>query len=283
MMRPADMSDEQIAGLLQARQAARRVPHVGTYHRRLPVSLARMYENALDWEHLPYLHESSFCDIACEEAGDWGWRARAGLRSGAGRQEVLLELRLNRELRRWITTTLAGPGEGAEIWTHVFELDERRIEINVDFFVPGVSADDVPVVGEVYRALYAQLYDEDERMMTERQAALDARETPRPDEVSLGPLAQVKAGLPLSFELGTRRYSLVESDGELLAYTTTCPHMLGPLEPSSDRGHELRCPWHAYRFDAASGRCLSGQKLRLAPSPTITVTSAGIVVASLPS
>ena len=34
--------------------------HVGSYRRRLPVSLVRMYENALDWEHLPHLHESSF-------------------------------------------------------------------------------------------------------------------------------------------------------------------------------------------------------------------------------
>ena len=29
--------------------------HVGSYRRRLPVSLVRMYENALGWEHLPHL------------------------------------------------------------------------------------------------------------------------------------------------------------------------------------------------------------------------------------
>ena len=34
----------------------RRLTHVGTYKRTLPVSLDRMYENALDWEHLPYVH-----------------------------------------------------------------------------------------------------------------------------------------------------------------------------------------------------------------------------------
>ena len=36
------------------------VPHVGTYRRVLPVNLERMFENALDWEHLPHLHSSSF-------------------------------------------------------------------------------------------------------------------------------------------------------------------------------------------------------------------------------
>ena len=38
------------------------LPHVGTYRRVLPVSLVRMYENTLDWEHLPHVHESSFED-----------------------------------------------------------------------------------------------------------------------------------------------------------------------------------------------------------------------------
>lgn len=57
------------------------VPHVGQYQRRMPVSLARMYENALDWEHLPWLHSSSFTAIECIESGDWGWRAWATLAS----------------------------------------------------------------------------------------------------------------------------------------------------------------------------------------------------------
>ena len=36
---------------------------VGSYQRRMPVSLDRMYENALDWAHLPFLHQSSFASI----------------------------------------------------------------------------------------------------------------------------------------------------------------------------------------------------------------------------
>ena len=52
-----------------------RVEHAGTYKRTLPVSLERMYENALDWEHLPHLHASSFSSLQCLDAGAWGWRA----------------------------------------------------------------------------------------------------------------------------------------------------------------------------------------------------------------
>lgn len=34
--------------------------YVGSYKRRMKVSIDRMYENALDWEHLPFPHNSSF-------------------------------------------------------------------------------------------------------------------------------------------------------------------------------------------------------------------------------
>ena len=37
---------------------------LGNYVRRLPVNMARMMENAHDWEHLPYVHASSFASIA---------------------------------------------------------------------------------------------------------------------------------------------------------------------------------------------------------------------------
>ena len=53
--------------------------HVATYTRELPINLDRMYENALDWEHLPFLHSSTFSSIEKIEAGNWGWRAKAAL------------------------------------------------------------------------------------------------------------------------------------------------------------------------------------------------------------
>jgi len=65
---------------------------VGSYQRRMPVSLDRMYENALDWAHLPFLHQSSFASIELIEAGDWGWRPGVPLdqkaRVGAGYQKL---------------------------------------------------------------------------------------------------------------------------------------------------------------------------------------------------
>ena len=65
------MPDHEIIAAFPSSQ----LPHVGTYRRVLPVSLVRMYENTLDWEHLPFVHDSSFSSIECLDAGPWGWRA----------------------------------------------------------------------------------------------------------------------------------------------------------------------------------------------------------------
>ena len=67
------------------------IAHVGTYRRRMAVSLERMFENALDWEHLPHLHRSSFSTIECLDAGDWGWRARVRASAARGANASLIE------------------------------------------------------------------------------------------------------------------------------------------------------------------------------------------------
>ena len=139
---------------------------VGSYQRRMPVSLDRMYENALDWAHLPFLHQSSFASIELIEAGDWGWRAAlVSAKTTEQAAAFIIELRLDRAHRRWISSTLEGPGAGSEIWTHVFEYSPREIAIQADFFVPGVPLDQKARVGAGYQKLYEGLYDEDEAMM----------------------------------------------------------------------------------------------------------------------
>ena len=50
---------------------------VGTYRRRVRASLERVWENVLDWEHLPHLHDTSFDYCSLDVAGAWGWRVRS--------------------------------------------------------------------------------------------------------------------------------------------------------------------------------------------------------------
>jgi nitrite reductase/ring-hydroxylating ferredoxin subunit len=251
------------------------IPHVGTYRRVLPVSLERMYENALDWEHLPHVHSSSFSQIDCEAQGPWGWRAAL---VGSSGDASVVELQLDRVCRRWITRNLSGPAAGAEIWTHAFPIETRRVDIVVDFFVPGVAAEQRSRVGQAYARLYERLYDEDVAMMLGRQRQLDRRiDGIRDDErvLELGPREDLR--LPLALTIGGREYVLAEVEGGLVVFPRQCPHQLGPLDAQGLQDGILTCPWHGYQFDVRSGDCVSGQRCRLSNLPEIRFGRSGEV------
>ena len=249
--------------------------HVGSYRRRLPVSLDRMYENALDWQHLPHLHSSSFESINCESAGGWGWRAT--VTSGKGEALIVseLELCLDRDARRWITRNLSGPNAGVEIWTHVFVVADRVLDIVVDFFVPNVPVEAREKVGRAYARAYEVLYDEDVDMMTERQKQLDLRLDGVDESEVLGLSSQTLASLPAKVAMSGRSFvvdklgTAESDDGAWVVYPAQCPHQLGPLdEMSMDRG-TVRCPWHGYVFDVRTGECVSGSHCRLGRVPRV--------------
>ncbi len=254
------------------------VPHAGSYRRVLPVSLERLYENALDWAHLPHVHASSFARIRCIDAGAWGWRAAV---TGADGGEQTVELRLDRFCRRWITRAWSGDGPGVpitgpppvtEIWTQAFPAAARRVDVVVDFFVPGVEPEARARAGEALARLYARLYDEDVAMMVERQRQLDrridrARDSER--ERDLGPRSELQ--LPQEFSLAGRDFVLAEVEGTLTAFPRQCPHLLGPLSGAGLEGAVVSCPWHGYRFDVRDGRNLSGHGCRLSHLPRVRV------------
>jgi nitrite reductase/ring-hydroxylating ferredoxin subunit len=246
---------------------------VGVYRREVRASLDRIWENVLDWEHLPWLHRESFSRIDVLETGSEGWRAQVGL-AQAG-QEILLEVSLERPALRYVARTLEGPGRGTEIWTQLRPRSPDRTFIEVDFLLPGLRPEQRGPLGRAHQKLYALLWDQDESMMERREARLAPRpEAARPRAIALGPLAALRARLPLRVELGGRGYRVLEVDGELLAHATECPHRLGPLEDAELEDGCLRCPWHGYRFDLRSGRSADGRRLRLPPAPRLLIDPA---------
>jgi hypothetical protein len=44
------------------------------YTREVRAGIERIWENVLDWQHLPALHDISFNHVALIEIGSWGWR-----------------------------------------------------------------------------------------------------------------------------------------------------------------------------------------------------------------
>ena len=238
---------------------------VASYDRVVDASLERAWENVRDWEHLPHLHKSSFRSIELIEQSSAGWRARIGLPPG---EEIVLELVIDGD--RYVSRTLEGPGAGSEIWTTLSAgAGGQQTAVHVDFDIAGLDDTDeggLAAIGRLYRSLYTQLWDEDEAMMRERATRLRHHAPPPSGRVALGPRASLS--LPVDVEFEGRRVRVDELDGELIAHSLVCPHWLGPLE-STDEPGVLRCPWHGYAFDRATGRSCDGRGLRLQAPPRV--------------
>ena len=258
------------AGLNLARNP--KLSRVATYRRKIGASLERVWENVLDWEHLPWLHSRSFADIACHDAGGWGWRAEVIYPPNPGspdddrRSEI--ELLTDREAGRYVTRVLTGPGSGGEVWTTLERTGERETGIVVEFWLKVPSGTDAETLGKGYLGLYSMLWDEDETMMQHRQVELDRGEeqgsvTDRPDAIELGTLSEVRSRLPLALDAFGARMRIVEIDGDWILYSVTCPHTRGPLDEGEIIDGEVTCPWHGYRFDLKTGRSCDGRHLRL--------------------
>jgi nitrite reductase/ring-hydroxylating ferredoxin subunit len=247
---------------------------VATYHRTVAASAERVWENVRDWEHLPWLHDSSFSSIECLESGEEGWCARVGLHPSSAGREILLELVIDAAASRYVSRVVEGEGARTEIWTSVEPGGHSQTKIRVEFWLPDVDPVSADALGRVYTELYSRLWDEDEGMMIRRAAEL----APRPRSagkpqrsLALGPLEELRARLPFRVELAGRRFRLVEVDGRLLAHPVRCPHLLGPLEDAAVEAGVVTCPWHGYRFDLRTGLSCDGHGLRLDRAPEVRV------------
>lgn len=262
-----------------------RPPCIARYERTVTGSLADVWENVHDWEHLPWLHRTSFRSIALLEAGEWGWRARVGLpANGAGEEpEVEIALRLLPGEEAYDVTTISGPGEGTVIATRLAARAADETGVSVGFHLPGVGDDAAGPVGALYVSLYTRLWDEDQSMIEGRRRATlsPPPRVPAGARAELGPRDGLT--LPLAFDLGGRRFQLVEHAGALIAHDATCPHRGGPLSGAPDASGRLACPWHGYCFDVGTGLGADGRGLRLAAAPRIHVRPDGSVEAVMES
>lgn len=248
-----------------------------TYVRDVKASTTRIWENVFDWEHLAHLHDGSFAQCELLGRGAAGWRVR--LTPVGGRPQVI-ELTADQAAGRYVSTTLEGTGLGTEIHVLLTPQAAHATGVTVEFHLPEPNPTRRDAIGQAYAAVYARLWDEDEAMMQVRERMLARRRRPEAEAapVDLGPEPAVLAQLPLAFEWGGAPYRLIELDGTLLAHSTVCPHWLGPLGDAAVADGAVRCPWHGYRFDVATGACLTHRSPSLARAPVVTV-EAGRVIA----
>ncbi len=204
---------------------------IAVYERTIRASLERIWENVLDWEHLPWLHHTSFGHVRLLDGSADGWRAETSIAPGG--PPFVVDVSIDRPARLYHSRTVAGPGTGSDIVTTLSPHAAHATGIRVEFHVPDVAPARQDAVGAVYRQLYARLWDEDEAMMMRRQALLDGR---------LG---------------NSTREAVV--DGASCRFSTVCPHLGGPLDDADvDADGTVTCPWHGFRFDVRTGRRIEG-------------------------
>ncbi|MFK7977443.1 MAG: Rieske (2Fe-2S) protein [Halioglobus sp.] len=255
-------------------QRIEQLQYLGNYVRELPVSMARMMENALDWEHLSHVHASSFSDIQKMDSGQWGWRARALPALGEGGWQEL-ELLLDSQRHYWATSVISGPAASIEIHTQASALSDKSIQVDVRFYSSiEVPDDQVGLYLDVLQQQYALLYDEDESLMQGRQSALDARARRSASadvgesEILVGSVKALSKTTPNKVDTEEGSYCVRHHGGQWVVHSAACPHMLGPLDaaPVSAEGI-VTCPWHGYQFDIATGDNVDGKCRALAQSP----------------
>lgn len=250
-----------------------RLVEAAIYRRELGVGLARVWENVVDWEHLPALHRDSFASVELLALTPNGYRFALTPQPGAPSRRQVLRLETDKPAGRYVVTTEEGPGAGAEIRTRLTPLSPERTGVEVRFMAPAAKAERVRRTGEQLQAIYRRLWDEDEAMMRRRADMLARRdlEPTDPGPVDLGEVEAVRAQAPFTVEVGGRLVRVDLLDGELLAFSAVCPHWLGPLDETPIEGGIVRCPWHDYLFDVRTGCSADGRGLALEPCPVLAV------------
>lgn len=239
---------------------------VATLEREIGASVERIFENVLDWEHLPWLHAHAFAAVRLLDRSRGGWTARVRLRVPEGpAPEPVIRVALEREALRYTTRTVSGAGEGTVITTSLEPRGARATAIRVTFDVPGIPAAAAPGLGAFYRTLYRRLWDEDEAMMRRRQDLLDRRAQPAtaaPARVVV-PAERLRPPGPVVVELAGEPVRIDWVDGRPVARVARCPHQGAPLDEERAAEGILTCPWHGYRFDLRTGRSCDGRGLAL--------------------
>ena len=139
-----------------------------------PRVLERIWENVRDWEHLPWLHRSSFLRVTLLNLTPSSWQARVIMPPVESPREAIIELQMDAPNQRYWSRTLEGQGAGGEILTILTPSGERKTDIVVEFRALVSSVKAAEALGKAYLRLYERLWDEDERMMVRRQRLIEA-------------------------------------------------------------------------------------------------------------
>ncbi|MCK6479504.1 MAG: Rieske (2Fe-2S) protein [Planctomycetes bacterium] len=75
--------------------------------------------------------------------------------------------------------------------------------------------------------------------------------------VKVGKSADVPEGGARAVEAAGRKIALFRIGGVLHAMDGVCPHRGGPLGEGAVENGIVSCPWHGWRFEVRTGKCVN--------------------------
>ena len=77
--------------------------------------------------------------------------------------------------------------------------------------------------------------------------------------IDVGPLPEIELGRGIQVRVEGTAVAVFRTEDGLHAVDDRCPHAGAPLHTGICRDGVITCPWHAFRFEAGSGKCLIGE------------------------
>lgn len=77
--------------------------------------------------------------------------------------------------------------------------------------------------------------------------------------IELGGKNKIRDGV---YFIGSDEIWITMVHGQRIAVSNICPHKMGPISKGKINGSLVRCPWHGYWFDVATGKCTPSLRLR---------------------
>ncbi len=240
------------------------------YERQVGASIARIWENVFDWQHLDALHDTSFAAVSLIDNDQSGWRIALTSQPGDAARVQVLKLYADRKNHAYRVVTEQGLGAGSEIRVQMTQLSDHQTKVVITYHIDEQDPARLAAIGKGFVAVYTRLWDEDEAMMVRRETlsakpALARSVAP----LDLGPVQDLH--LPQTVVLDGQMVRLALMDDQITAFSAVCPHWLGPLDETEIEDGTVRCPWHNYRFDLRTHESCDGRGLTLAPVPALTV------------
>ena len=75
--------------------------------------------------------------------------------------------------------------------------------------------------------------------------------------VTIGRSEEVPEGAGRPFEAAGRKIAVFRVGGALHAMDGVCPHRGGPLGEATIENGIATCPWHGWRFEVRTGKCVN--------------------------